>query len=321
MYVQGCRGSQSSLDPAGPQAGRISALWWLMFWVCSAIFIIVILVTIAAAFRRRPQNEAASSEKTERNLTRAVIGGVAATVVILFVFLIVSFLTGRAVSSSPDPEPLTIKVTGYQWWWKVEYEDPLPSNTVITANEIHIPVGQPVAFKLTSRDVIHSFWAPNLHGKRDLIPGHEATIWLQADEEGSYRGQCAEFCGHQHAHMAFVVIAEPRDKFYAWLDAQRKPAGQPSDAEQAHGREVFLTKTCVMCHTVRGTPASSGVGPDLTHVASRQTIAAGTLTFTRDNLTRWVTDSQAVKPGNKMPPHNLAPQDLESLLTYLESLK
>jgi cytochrome c oxidase subunit 2 len=296
-------------------------MWWLMFWVCSAVFVVVMLFLLASVFRPRPEGDASGSEKAEHNLTRMVTGAVGATIAILLVFLIVSFFVGRAVMSSPSPDPLTIKVTGYQWWWRVEYEDPQPSNTVITANEIHIPVGQPVAFKLTSRDVIHSFWVPNLHGKRDLIPGHEATIWLQADREGVFRGQCAEFCGHQHAHMAFTVVAEPPDRFNAWLDAQRKPAPGPSDAEQARGQQVFLTKTCVMCHTVRGTPASSNVGPDLTHLASRQTIAAATLQNDHDHLASWVLNSQAIKPGNKMPPHNLASEDLQSLLAYLESLK
>jgi cytochrome c oxidase subunit 2 len=320
LLLDGCAGSQSALDPAGPQAGRISGIWWLMFWVCSAVFVIVMAFLLFAVFRSRPKAEAAG-EENDRDMTRVVTGAVAATVVILFVFLVVSYSVSRRVSSSPVTDPLTIKVTGYQWWWKVEYEDAVPSNIVTTANEIHIPVGQAVALKLKSRDVIHSFWVPNLHGKRDLIPGHEATIWLQADREGVFRGQCAEFCGYQHAHMAFVVVAEPTDQFYGWLDQQRKPAPHPADPAQARGQQVFLSKPCVMCHTIKGTPASASVGPDLTHLASRQSIAAGTLPNTRDHLAGWVVDSQSIKPGNRMPQNNLSSEDLQSLLTYLESLK
>jgi cytochrome c oxidase subunit 2 len=173
----------------------------------------------------------------------------------------------------------------------------------------------------TSNDVIHSFWAPNLHGKRDLIPGHLTTTWLQADRPGLFRGQCAEFCGHQHAHMSFVVIAEQPDEFYAWLDAQRMPAPQPAGPDEQHGQQVFLSSTCIMCHTVQGTRANGRVAPDLTHVASRRLIAAGALANTRDNLADWIVDSQRIKPGNKMPPHNLSPGDLQALLSYLESLK
>jgi cytochrome c oxidase subunit 2 len=213
--TKGCAGPQSALDPAGPQAGRITSLWWLMFWVCLAIFVIVSAFTLLAAFRRRPEKNHTVSPDGEKNLTRAVAAAVGATVIILFVFLVVSYRVGRRISSPAGADAITIKVTGNQWWWKIEYEDPVPSNMVTTANEIHIPVGRPVQFKLTSRDVIHSFWVPNLHGKRDLIPGHEATLWLQADREGIYRGQCAEFCGHQHAHMAFAVIAEPAAAFEA----------------------------------------------------------------------------------------------------------
>jgi cytochrome c oxidase subunit II len=321
LLLGGCSGMQSALDPAGPQSGRISGIWWLMFWVCSAVFVIVIVFLLLAILRSRPEGEAAYPEKTERNMARAVTGAVAATVTVLLVFLIFSYFVGRGISSSPGPDPVTIKVTGYQWWWKVEYEDPTPSNMVTTANEIHIPVGQPVVFKLTSRDVIHSFWVPNLHGKKDLIPGHEATMWLQADREGVFRGQCAEFCGHQHAHMAFAVVAESPERFYAWLDRQRVPAPRPAGPAQARGQQVFLSNPCVMCHTIKGTPANSNIGPDLTHVASRLTIAAGTLPNTRDHLAGWVVDSQGVKPGNKMPPNNLSSEDLQALLDYMESLE
>jgi cytochrome c oxidase subunit 2 len=195
------------------------------------------------------------------------------------------------------------------------------SSIFTTANEIHIPVGVPVTFSLRSSDVIHSFWVPNLSGKKDLIPGKIATIWLQADKAGVYRGQCAEYCGHQHAHMALWIIAESPEQFNAWLQTQIQSAASPTTASQQRGQQVFLTSTCVMCHAVNGTPAGSNIGPNLTHVASRNTIAAATLPNDREHLAQWVTDSQTVKPGNRMPPNSLAPDDLQALLDYVQSLK
>ncbi|HEV2706187.1 MAG TPA: c-type cytochrome, partial [Pyrinomonadaceae bacterium] len=207
------------------------------------------------------------------------------------------------------------------WWWEVEYDNRNPSLNVTTANEIHIPVGRPVFFRLTSNDVIHSFWVPNLHGKTDLIPGRETTTWLRADRAGTFRGQCAEFCGHQHAHMALTVVAEAPEQFQAWYDAQLKPAREPATPAEARGREVFLTSPCVMCHKIQGTDAGGNAGPDLTHLASRPTLAAGTLENTRGHLAGWVVDSQKIKPGNRMPPNNIEPDDLQALLDYLQSLK
>ncbi|HEX8558091.1 MAG TPA: cytochrome c oxidase subunit II [Pyrinomonadaceae bacterium] len=321
--------SQSALHPAGPQAGRIAALWWLMFYVTGAVFLVVMGFLVAAlARRRRPHGgEAADAPDVkpeparERRMTRVVLAGVGLTVVILFVFLVHSLLTGRALDSVAAKDHLTVRVTGHQWWWEVRYENANASYVLTTANEIHLPLGRPVLFKLTSTDVIHSFWAPNLHGKTDLVPGHENVTWLRADTEGVFRGQCAEFCGHQHAHMAFTVVVEPYEKFKAWYDAQLAPAAEPATPSQAQGRHVFLSSPCVMCHTVRGSDAGSRVGPDLTHVASRATLAAGTLENTRGHLAGWVVDSQRIKPGNRMPPNNLEPADLQALLDYLQSLK
>jgi cytochrome c oxidase subunit 2 len=256
-------------------------------------------------------------------MSRAVMSGVFITIVILFVLLIASFMTGRALYSiaATDNSQLTVEITGHQWWWEVKYDNHTPSQIVTTANEIHIPVGRPVLFKLTSQDVIHSFWIPNLHGKTDLIPGHVTDTWIRADRTGTYRGQCAEFCGHQHAHMAFTVVVETSEQFEAWYVAQLNPAPQPATTIQARGQQVFLTSPCIMCHKIQGTDAGGAVGPDLTHIASRPTIAAGTLENTRDHLASWVVDSQAIKPGNRMPQNNLEAQDLQALLDYLQSLK
>jgi cytochrome c oxidase subunit 2 len=322
MTHSGCAGVQSALDPAGPQAARISKLWWLMFWVCSAVFALVMVYLLLAVLRSRASvDNSVIRPGPEPAKVRAVSGAVVVTVIILFAFLIADLFVGRGLSSLSSAEAVKIQVTGHQWWWEIKYDDPIPSQIVTTANEIHIPVGRPVELMTTSNDVIHSFWVPNLHGKKDLIPGHVNTTWLQADRPGVFRGQCAEFCGHQHAHMSFVVVAEPPDDFHAWLDAQRLPAPLPEDPVRQRGQQVFLSSTCIMCHTIQGTRANGKVAPDLTHLASRRTIAAGTLPNTRGHLAGWVVDPQKIKPGNKMPPNNLNPDDLQALLSYLESLK
>ena len=216
---------------------------------------------------------------------------------------------------------LPIRVIGHQWWWEVVYPDTIPQDQIETANEIHIPVGEPVVIAFESQDVIHSFWVPNLNGKRDLIPGYKTSLWLQADRAGVYRGQCAEFCGHEHAKMALVVVAQPPAEFEAWRAKQRQSQLPPTDSVAKRGEQVFLARDCVMCHAIAGTPAGGRTGPDLTHVASRATLAAGTLPNTRGNLGGWIVDPQRIKPGVLMPPNQIAPQDLQALLTYLETLK
>jgi cytochrome c oxidase subunit 2 len=227
---------------------------------------------------------------------------------------------GRREQSLADPRHVEIRVTAQQWWWAVDYLSSNPSQMMRTANELHIPVGRPVLVKLASRDVIHSFWVPRLSGKKDLIPGHETTIWIQADHEGIFRGQCAEFCGHQHAHMAFYVVAQSPSRYAEWLRAQREPANDPSDPFARRGQEVFLTGPCVMCHTVRGTQAGSRVGPDLTHVASRLSLAAGTLPNTPGHLAGWLADAQGIKPGNHMPTLAIPAGDLQALVAYVRTL-
>jgi cytochrome c oxidase subunit II len=315
---------RSALDAAGPQAGHIAALWWFMFWVCLAILTLVTIALLIALFRSRRHGaeEPMSSRAAggERRTTAVVVTCVGATVVILIVFLAASVVTGHRMALLASDNAVTIKLTGYRWWWKAEYADPLPANQVITANELHIPVGRPVLINTQSQDVIHSFWVPALQGKRDLIPGNPSAIWLQADQAGVFEGQCAEFCGLQHAHMRLVVVAEPEETFQAWLAAQRQPARGPGDAAAQRGQEVFVTGPCALCHSIRGTDASGQVAPDLTHLASRLRIAAGTLPNTRGHLAGWIVDSQHVKPGNAMPPTSLSAEDLQALLSYLGGL-
>jgi cytochrome c oxidase subunit 2 len=233
-----------------------------------------------------------------------------------------SFFVGRGLTAELDrKQGVNIEITGHQWWWEVRYQDPDASSIFTTANEIHIPVGVPVTFTLKATDVIHSFWVPNLHGKKDLIPGKVSTIWLQADKAGVYRGQCAEFCGHQHAHMALWIFAEPREQFDAWRRNQIQSAVAPASSTEQKGQQVFLSSACVMCHAINGTTAGANVGPNLTHLASRNTIAAATLPNDREHLAQWVSDSQQIKPGNRMPPNKLLPEDMQALLDYLQSLK
>jgi cytochrome c oxidase subunit 2 len=250
-----------------------------------------------------------------------VTAATAVTVLILFGFLLSSLWTSRAIASVRPEQALSIHIIGHQWWWEVEYEDGTPSQRMLTANEIHIPVGRPVVFKVTSRDVIHSFWVPNLDGKRDLIPGYTTAIWLQATRPGLFRGQCAEFCGLQHAHMAIDVTAEPEDAFNRWLDARRAAASAPTGDRERRGHDVFMAARCAGCHTIRGTDANGRVAPDLTHIASRDSIGAGTLPNTPEHLAGWLVNPQASKPGNQMPPNPLASDDMQALVAYLETLR
>jgi cytochrome c oxidase subunit 2 len=297
-----------------------------MFSIVVSVYLVVMAWLGSAILRSRTASSITEippqvNATAERRMTIVVGSAIGLTVVLLFVILISSVITDHAISGLTSKNPVAIDIIGHQWWWEVRYEATQADQTVITANEIHIPVGQPVVIKTSSVDVIHSFWAPNLHGKRDLIPGYQNALWIQADQEGSYRGQCAEFCGHQHAHMAFIVIAEPVDKFKAWLAQQVSTPPEPVEAVVSHGEQVFLTHTCIMCHTIRGNGSGAKFGPDLTHIASRTTIAAGTLPNNRGNLAAWILDSQSIKPGNKMPPNPLSSDDMNALLAYLETLK
>jgi cytochrome c oxidase subunit II len=314
-----CGGNQNVFNPAGPAARDIANLGWFMIAVCAAVYMLVLAALAWALVRRRHASDALP--ETERRLTRTVVTAVGVTIAILLVFMISSVVAGRGLTSPAGPGAVTIDAIGHQWWWEFQYRNITPSEFVTSPNELRIPVGVPVHIKAISRDVVHSFWVPNLHGKRDLIPGQVTNFWIQADEPGVYRGQCAEFCGHQHANMAFVVVAEPAEKFQAWIRQQRQAAHEPATDQEKRGQQVFLQTTCVMCHTIRGTSAGSRVGPELTHVASRLTLAAGALPNTRGHLAGWVINSQSIKPGNRMPPNPLSPEDLQAVLTYLRSLR
>jgi cytochrome c oxidase subunit 2 len=285
----------------------------------------VVLLLLLALFRPRhgpppPRDEPvagnALGEAGEVGLV--VVAGIAIPAVILTGLLVFAVRTLSALAA-PPAAAMTVEVIGHLWWWEVRY----PDHGITTANEIHIPVGQPVQLQLASRDVIHSFWVPQLMGKLDLVPGRTNITWVEAAQPGRYRGQCAEFCGLQHARMAFLVIAEPPDQFAAWLEEQRRPATEPADPTLLMGARAFAREGCITCHVIRYGSGAVGtaVGPDLTHVGSRRTLAAGTLPNTQDTLARWIDNPQAVKPGSYMPNASMDPQSLRALAAYLGSLK
>lgn len=323
LPLAGCSGWQSALDPKGPAAGELAWLIWFFTALCTVIWLLVMIVLITTLIRRaRPIDDPLVLDAaSERHKTRIVFAALGATAVILIGLTLLSFFANRTLAAIGSDAALTIRVTGHQWWWEVRYENSQPHRILTTANEIHIPAGEPVRLILTSTDVIHSFWVPNLAGKLDLIPGHENVLDLKADNPGVYRGQCAEFCGAQHANMSTFVIAEPRPVFEAWLDEQLRPADPPASPEAKAGHDLFLKRPCVMCHKIGGTIAGGTVAPDLTHVASRQTLAAGTLAMSRGNLAAWIADPQGIKPGAHMPVVDLNGDELNAIVAYLEGLR
>lgn len=327
MSVPGFPGNQTALNPVGPASLRIEHTFATIFWITATVTFLVFATLIYFVVRRKhaaitdpiPQT---TTEKNDKFAARAVGAAVGVTVLLLFIMMISSFITSRRLGRMHDQDALTIEVYGHQWWWEVHYPNlKEPYREVITANEIHVPVGSLIRIEGTSRDVIHSFWAPNLNGKRDLLPGYTNDLFFRVDQPGRWRGQCAEFCGLQHAHMSFYTVAESKKDFENWMTEQAQSARQPTTPQTQHGLQVFLTRQCVMCHTIRGTVAGSRVGPDLTHLASRSTIAAGTLPNTIGNLGGWILNAQSIKPGVRMPPNQLSGSDLQDLLAYLETLR
>lgn len=295
-------------DPGGPIAERYAGLGWLMIGLGTAVFLFVVAFLVIGLFRE-PSSRARLSENAW-----LVGGGIAFPLVILV--LLLSFATGVLAVGGGD-HAVEIEVTGYQYWWEVRY----PDDDVTTANEFHIPTGVPVRLTLHSEDVIHSFWVPELVGKVDMVPGQTNHMTIEADRPGVYRGQCAEFCGVQHANMAIYVIAEEPDDYERWLSDMRAPAATPDGALAREGETVFETAPCGSCHTVRGTAADGERGPELTHFAQRRTIGAGAAPNTRGHLGGWIVDAQSIKPGSLMPPVPMSPEELRALLAYLEQLE
>jgi cytochrome c oxidase subunit 2 len=316
--LSACAAAPSTLHPQGPAAARLAQFWWALLTVATIVFVIVIGLIVYALFRHRRRNADGSIEDGGIGDGRSfiTIGGAVVPALVLVGVMIYTVDVQNAISMPASPA-LTVQLIGHQWWWEVAY----PDQGITTANEIHIPVGQPVAIKLTSADVIHSFWVPELQAKMDLIPGQTNSTWIQADHPGVYRAECAEFCGLQHAHMSLLIVAESQDQVNAWIANEQKPAVEPTAAAMQEGQQVFYSSACVYCHTIRGTLASGKIGPDLTHIASRRSLGAGMLDNNIGNLSGWIVNSQAVKPGNQMPPMYLSAEELATLRAYLMSLK
>jgi cytochrome c oxidase subunit 2 len=312
---------QSALDAAGPYADALERLWWFFLIACTVVYVVSSVFVVIAILRGRRRTEPDLTNEGTRRSAIWVGAGLIVSVGILITLLVVSVATGREISPFAATYVHDIEVTGHQWWWQIKYDHPRADLIAETANELHLPVGEPARITLTSSDVIHSFWIPNLHGKRDLIPGRKSVLVIRADRPGIYRAQCAEFCGLQHAKMGFIVIVEPKADFERWLATQRMPAPHPKTADQQRGQQVFLTTSCVLCHTIKGTSAGARTGPDLTHVGSRRTLGAAVIPNTRGNQFCWIADAGSVKPGVLMPPNPLEPDDLHALVAYLESLK
>jgi cytochrome c oxidase subunit 2 len=318
-------GAPATFDPHSPEAARINNLSWILFAIAGCVCLLVITLILIAAFRPHPNGITADLGPGPvpahplwfQGRVWIVGGGIVFPLVVLSAVFAIGLGVLNATPTSAGANDLTIQVIGHQWWWEVRY----PQQGLTTANEIHIPTGQTVDLELTTVDVIHSFWVPQVAPKLDLINGVTNTLVLSGVAAGEYRGQCAEFCGLDHALMSMLIVAEPPAAFDTWVAGQRQPAATPSDPLAAQGQQVFLSQQCVYCHTVRGTPANGQIGPDLTHLASRQTLAAVTMLNTAGNLGGWVIDPQGVKPGNKMPHTDLTSAQLQVLLAYLESLK
>lgn len=315
FLMSGCavEGAPSILDPAGPGARRIEGLWWGLLWISAVVFAVTLAMIGYAVLKRQKVDSADADARWTEPFV--VVAGAIVPSLILGGAFVWSLTAMSALSSETEEADLVIDVVGHDWWWEVTY--PPDRGGVVTANEIHIPAGRRIELRLESDDVIHSFWVPRLQAKTDMIPGKTTTMWIEADEPGTYRGQCAEFCGIQHANMIFYVVAQEPEEFDEWLADQ---ADDPGGAGMT-GQEVFLSSTCVGCHTIRGTRARGVVGPDLTHLATRDKIAAGVLDNTRNNLARWILDPQGVKPGVAMPPTDLSSEELNALLDYLEALR
>jgi cytochrome c oxidase subunit 2 len=360
-WLPGCDGIQSALQPDGPDAAAIAELYWVLAAIATLVSLVVIGLVVYALFRRReisgeepplpltPRSEKQKRERlqrvqegeaeptasdadplpvqlhtgaTDRRAIRWVmLAGAAIPTVILICAFVFTERTHGLVDRREEPVALTVEVIGRRWWWEVHYLDAQGRRLFETANEIHIPAGERVRFRLKSADVIHSFWVPQLGGKLDMIPGRVNQFSLQADRAGVYRGQCAEYCAGPHAMMSMLVIAQPRAEFQAWMAHQALGEPPLADPLARAGREVFLNTACSACHAVRGTPAVGDLGPDLTHVASRRTLAAVTIPNTKGHLGGWLGNPQRIKPDNLMPAVPMESEHFLALLHYMQSLR
>lgn len=328
LLVGGCsyQHYQSDFGNAAVEDHQFLTLFWIFIVVCLVMYLLVIGFMVAGIARRRRAGEANVVESGRHHEThpalRATLTGWGALIGVgLALLAVASFVADRSMAQAATGEKLAITVTANQWWWDIVYRSDDVSKTLHTANELHLPVGVATHIYLNSADVIHSFWVPALGGKQDLIPGRENDITVVPNKIGIYRGQCAEYCGTQHAHMAMVVVVEPYADFIKWWDHQLQPAPAPTNPLTLAGYQYVTSGPCSACHNIGGTPASGQVAPDLTHLASRKSLAAGTLPMNTGNLYGWVEDPQSLKPGVRMPTIGMEPQQLHAVVAYLETLK
>jgi cytochrome c oxidase subunit 2 len=309
----------SALAPHGPLAAREAALWWGMLAVATVIFLVVLYLLLRPLFRRPVDGDVTPAPTMPHETDRrwVVWGGAVMPAAVLFAVFIATLATLAAVRMPPRAAELTIDVIGHRWWWEVRY----PGQAIVTADEIHIPVGRPVRVRLTSDDVIHSFWVPQIGGKTDLIPGQLNEAWVQADQPGTYYGKCGEYCGRQHAHMSLALVAQRPAEYAAWAAREAQGAEAASDSGAVVGQQLFHDKGCAFCHQVRGTPFRGQVGPDLTHVASRRLLAGGSFDNTRGMLAGWIANPDVMKPGTLMPAVPMSGAELQAVVDYLETLK
>ena len=318
FLLAGCGSKTDMLHPHGPPAKDIASLWWWLLGGCSFGMLFVTGMLVLAWVRRRSAGP--GREPGERAGWVVVLTlGVGVMVTGLVVLFVVGDIFVARASETPaaSATAFTVRAVGHQWYWEFRY----PGGKVVTADELHIPVRTAVRIDVGSVDVIHSFWVPELNRKIDAIPGQHNAIELYADRAGVYRGECLQYCGLQHAHMGFLVFADPAGRYRRWLAAQAKPAKTPARGGAARGERVFMQGPCASCHTIRGTPAQGSVGPDLTHVASRTSLAGLVIPNTPAELSRWIVDSQAIKPGNQMPDVRLTAAQLRAVVAYLETLR
>lgn len=318
LILSACTGVQSPLAPAGDQASALHMLLIVMTVVCGLVYLLVMGGLVWAVMRARSRRRK-DEGRAEKRVDRALHVAAGIIVVGLTILITVSFFADRALFATRGKDAMAVRVTGHQWWWRIEYRDPASGRWIETANELHLPLGRTTRVELASGDVIHSFWVPNVSGKIDMIPGRRNLLDLTPRRTGWFRGACTEFCGAQHAHMAFDVKVEAPADFDLWLKTQAAPAASGAPAT-GRGAQLFATK-CAACHRIRGTSATGRAGPDLTHVAARRSIAAGTLPMTRGALQGWIAQPQALKPGTSMPAVPLLPADADALAAYLARLR
>lgn len=307
----------------GPRTNPVTTLTWGLLIISCAVVVIVCVLLLWGIFRRRPPTPRQSGDLGVNQPPGGygwIYVGVGVTAIVLLGSTVWTMVTLAAVSRVPHgTSAVSVAVTGHQWWWQIEYDGADGVPTFTTANELHIPVGRPVKISLASTDVIHSFWVPQLSGKTDVIPGQTNTMWFEADRPGTYRGQCAEFCGLEHARMAITVIATSDHEFEQWRAHQAAAVSPPSTDDARTAQNAFVVK-CGICHTVRGTPAGGRFGPDLSHLLQRTTLAAGTVPNNPGNLSAWIADPQHIKPGNMMPQPSLTGPELERVRRFLARL-